>query len=138
MFRGAACQQFGGELRDAVVRFGFAQESAAHHGGEIHEREPRVLEHEREAVDRLVLDYFAASDRMRMIDVLPLHNRFGIDDARLIAAGHPERSVLLHRLQTRGIGQMPPLATTQVDRDAIEVIRQWLAKTVPEAPRDPK
>ncbi len=86
----------------------------------------------------IVLDYFSARDRTKTVDVAPLHHRFGLDDARIVAAGRPDRSVLLHRLQTRGTGQMPPLATTQLDREAIEVIRQWIAQTVPEAPRDPK
>ena len=32
--------------------------------------------------------------RMRLIDEVPMHDRFGIDDARLVAPGSPERSVL--------------------------------------------
>lgn len=64
--------------------------------------------------------------KMKLIDEKPLHGAFGFEDARLIAAGHPERSVLLHRVATRGRGQMPQLATSLVDQQAVEMLRQWI------------
>ena len=36
------------------------------------------------------------SAEMRLIDEAPIHDRFGIADARLVAPGSPERSVLYH------------------------------------------
>jgi hypothetical protein len=45
---------------------------------------------------------------MRLIDEVPLHDRFGLADARLVAPGSPGRSVLYQRISRRGTGQMPP------------------------------
>jgi hypothetical protein len=49
-------------------------------------------------------------------------------DAWLIAPASPERSVLLDRISHRGRGQMPPLATSVVDRDGVELIRDWIRR----------
>jgi uncharacterized repeat protein (TIGR03806 family) len=65
-------------------------------------------------------------DQMKLVDVKPQHHAFGITDARLIAPGQPERSVLLHRISHRDQGHMPPLATSMVDRKAVNLIRQWI------------
>jgi len=40
--------------------------------------------------------------KMGTIDVEPMHHTFNIENARLVAPGHPERSVLLYRRATRG------------------------------------
>jgi uncharacterized repeat protein (TIGR03806 family) len=65
-------------------------------------------------------------DKARIIDVPPLHNKFGISNARLIAPGAPERSVMFHRISTRGRGQMPPLASSLVDPTAVKLLREWI------------
>ena len=62
----------------------------------------------------------------RIFDATPQHDTFGIADARIIARGDPARSVLLHRMSTRGPGQMPPLATTRVDEEAIRMLKEWV------------
>ncbi len=66
--------------------------------------------------------------KMKLIDEKPLHDTFGLDDARLIVPGHPERSVLLHRVAMRGRGQMPQVATSVVDRQAVELLREWIQR----------
>ena len=63
---------------------------------------------------------------MKAVGVRPLHATFDLPDARLIAAGHPERSVLLSRVGRRGPGQMPQLATTIVDEKAVALLRAWI------------
>lgn len=65
--------------------------------------------------------------KSRLLDVKPVHHTFDLPDARLIAPGHPERSVLLHRMTHRGKGHMPPLATDLVDEPAVKLIREWIA-----------
>ena len=55
-----------------------------------------------------------------------MHDRFDIADARLVAPGSPERSVLYQRISRRGTGQMPPLVSTEVDRKAVELIADWI------------
>jgi uncharacterized repeat protein (TIGR03806 family) len=76
-------------------------------------------------------------DRMRLIGEVPQHDRFEIADARLIAPGEPERSVLLQRLSRRGTGQMPPLVSTEIDHAAVEMIRDWIRDLPDSQPTEP-
>lgn len=73
------------------------------------------------------LRFSTPHDEMRLVGVEPLHDRFGIEGAKLIAPGEPDRSVLLRRISLRGRGQMPQLSTSLVDRRAVELIRTWIA-----------
>jgi uncharacterized repeat protein (TIGR03806 family) len=72
------------------------------------------------------LDLATSLQGMRLIGEEPLHARFDIPDARLVAPGSPERSVLYQRVTRRGTGQMPPLGTTEVDRQAAALIGEWI------------
>jgi uncharacterized repeat protein (TIGR03806 family) len=72
------------------------------------------------------LEITTARDKMRLIGVKPLHDSFGIKEAKLIAPGDPERSILYQRMQRRGPGQMPPLATSVPDEEALRVIHDWI------------
>lgn len=67
-------------------------------------------------------------EKMKLFDVKPVHNTFNLPDARLIASGHPERSVLLYRMSHRDAGYMPPLATTIVDKTAVDMLSEWIRK----------
>lgn len=77
------------------------------------------------------LDFAVPTDTWKLIDVAPLHDKFGIPDARLVAAGHPERSVLLHRVALRGRGQMPQLGTAVVDQPAVQMLHEWIKQLPP-------
>lgn len=59
-------------------------------------------------------------------NVQPTAGDLGINNARIIAAGEPERSVLLARMKVRGLNQMPPLASHLVDQAAVDVIAVWI------------
>lgn len=72
------------------------------------------------------LAFKAARDKVNIIDVPPLHDKFGLPDARIIAPGAPERSVMLARISRRGKGQMPPLATAVPDEAGIRLMRRWI------------
>ena len=61
------------------------------------------------ATPRMELGLNTPLGEMRLIDEVPSHDRFDITDARLVAPGSPERSVLYQRISRRGTGQMPPL-----------------------------
>ena len=63
---------------------------------------------------------------MKIVSERPLHGLKGIADGKLVAPGAPERSVLLQRMNTRGTGQMPIIATHSVHQQAVDVIRQWI------------
>lgn len=75
---------------------------------------------------QMQLEFITALPKMKIIDEAPQHDKFGLNDARLVAPGHPERSVLLHRVSIRGRGQMPQLATTLVDKPAVEMLTEWI------------
>lgn len=66
------------------------------------------------------------TEKMKLVDVKPVHDAFGIADARLVAPGSPDRSMLFQRITRRGPGQMPPLATRTVDAQAAELLKAWI------------
>ncbi len=80
---------------------------------------------------RIDLNIHTPLAKTHLIDEKPLHHTFGLGDARLIAPGAPERSVLLHRVAVRGAGQMPQLATAIVDDDAVKLLQAWIAEMEP-------
>jgi uncharacterized repeat protein (TIGR03806 family) len=63
----------------------------------------------------------------QMLDVRPLHAAFGVEEARIIAPGRPERSMLLVRLEKQDRGRMPPIAVSLPDPVGIDVVRRWIA-----------
>src|SRR5262249_40297251 len=71
------------------------------------------------------LEFATAIEKMRVVDVKPVHQTFDLPDAKLLAPGAPERSVLLYRMGTRGPGQMPPLSTNRVDTEGLALMREW-------------
>jgi uncharacterized repeat protein (TIGR03806 family) len=77
------------------------------------------------------LRWSTSREKAKVIGVRPLHDRFGINEALLVAPGSPERSVLLHRMSKRGRGQMPPLATAHPDPAGIALIRRWIEQLPP-------
>ncbi len=60
-------------------------------------------------------------------DAPPAAGDLGIADARLIAPGAPERSVLLARVQATDATRMPPLGSHVVDAAGVEMLRGWIA-----------
>jgi hypothetical protein len=82
------------------------------------------------------LEHTASLSKMNAIDVEPLHHKFGLDNPRIIAPGHPERSVLFHRISHRGegSGQMPQLATSLVDEAAVKLFAEWIREMKPTDP----
>jgi mono/diheme cytochrome c family protein len=76
---------------------------------------------------QMQLDYPTAWDKMRLIDTKPVHQTFDLKDAKLIAPGEPERSVVIHRISKRGTnsGQMPPLSSSRIDPLGVELMREW-------------
>jgi len=55
------------------------------------------------------------------------------DDAnnRMLVPGNLSNSMLLSRIATRGPGQMPPLTTSLVDTQAVELIAAWITNDLP-------
>ena len=67
---------------------------------------------------------------MAICDVSPQSETLGIDDARLLAPGEPERSIIRERMNRRDEHAMPPLASRLVDADGVALIGQWIASVV--------
>lgn len=70
-------------------------------------------------------------DKTNLVDAIPSHGGFELPDAKLIKPSDPLASVLLHRIRHRGRGQMPPLATSVVDEDAVALISRWIEEMRP-------
>ncbi len=55
-------------------------------------------------------------------------------ETRAIAPGHPESSLILHRMTSRRpISQMPPVGSALVDTEAVDLLRAWISQDL--APR---
>ena len=72
------------------------------------------------------LRYQTAERDMNVCDKPPVRDDLGIADARLLAPGDPDRSVLLQRLKRRDVKQMPPLGSNLVDEEGARLIEQWI------------
>ncbi len=74
------------------------------------------------------LSYKTPLAKARILNVRPIHETFGISNARLIAPHDPFRSVLYYRMSTRGRGQMPPTSTNRVDSAGAKLLRDWIGQ----------
>lgn len=64
---------------------------------------------------------------MGVCDTLPRNSDFGIVDARLLAPGEPERSILSHRINSVDpAARMPPIGRLTVDTVGAQVVDQWI------------
>jgi uncharacterized repeat protein (TIGR03806 family) len=61
-----------------------------------------------------------------IVDVRPGQGDFKIADVRLLAPGHPERSMIYQRMTMTGLGRMPHIATSIVDEKAARLIHDWI------------
>lgn len=76
---------------------------------------------------QMELEVSTRRDKMMIFDVAPQHDTYRVEQPRLVAPGDPERSILLRRMAARpGAGRMPPLSTSLVDEQAVELLRQWI------------
>lgn len=64
--------------------------------------------------------------KLALVDVPPSRGDFGIRDARLVAPGHPGRSVTLLRILTGGAGHMPPVGPRRPDPSGARVVADWI------------
>ena len=75
---------------------------------------------------RINLTYTAEPDKVRLIDEAPIHDNMGVDGARMVVPGDPERSLLYRRLIVRGLNQMPPTSTNRIDERGAELVAEWI------------
>jgi glucose/arabinose dehydrogenase len=72
------------------------------------------------------LHFATPPEKRKYLNASPMHGPQGAKDARIIAPGAPERSVLYLRLTKRGRGQMPPLASHASDLEGARLIERWI------------
>ena len=84
----------------------------------------------------LILDVYHDGYRPTNLTSPPKQGGFGLPDARVVAPGEPDRSVLLYRLAKVGRGRMPHLGSEVVDDTGVSLVRKWIASLGP-TPTDP-
>ena len=67
-----------------------------------------------------------SAERMNLIDARPNLGAFGIEDARLVCSGDPDRSVVVFRMSKLGRGRMPHIGSNVVDVAGVGLIREWI------------
>lgn len=65
----------------------------------------------------------------------PVSNNLGDPANLLVVPGDTTHSVVLQRVAaSNGFGRMPPLATNELDQDAINLLSEWIASRLPTTP----
>jgi len=75
---------------------------------------------------RFQLLYSLPLDQTGIMGMLPQNGNLGLTDARIVAAGDPDRSLIAFRMAKLGQGRMPHVASSVVDEDAVKLIRNWI------------
>jgi uncharacterized repeat protein (TIGR03806 family) len=75
-------------------------------------------------------------EKTAMLGLRPTQGTFGIHAAQVIAPGDPFRSVLLYRMAKLGGGRMPHIGSTEVDREGVELIYDWVRQLSHEAAKE--
>src|SRR5262249_5671487 len=61
-----------------------------------------------------------------LLTMRPTHGAFKLDDARLLAPGAPERSLIYHRMSITELGRMPHIGSRVVDQTALKLMHEWI------------
>lgn len=76
------------------------------------------------------MHYDLTLEKTQMVGARPSQGTFGIHSAQVISPGDPFRSVLLYRMSKLGGGRMPHIGSTEVDREGVRLMHEWI-KTIP-------
>jgi uncharacterized repeat protein (TIGR03806 family) len=63
---------------------------------------------------------------MGIVNVKAAHGDFGIKGAKLLVPGHPEQSIIHHRMALTGLGRMPHIGSRVVDDEAVRIVGDWI------------
>ncbi len=75
---------------------------------------------------RFQLLYTLPIEQTGILRALPQNGNLGVTDARVIAPGDPDRSLIAFRMAKLGQGRMPHVASSVVDEDAVKLVREWI------------
>jgi uncharacterized repeat protein (TIGR03806 family) len=67
----------------------------------------------------------------RIVDALPVHGTWNVPNARLLAPGKPECSMIYLRMTTLGSGHMPRVASSVVDAKGAQLMADWIKQMPP-------
>jgi putative heme-binding domain-containing protein len=70
-----------------------------------------------------------------LVNTQPMRGNVHLDEAQLVAAGDPGRSVLLYRMAKLGSGRMPPIAASRVDHAGVDLISRWIETLQSKSPQ---
>jgi hypothetical protein len=62
----------------------------------------------------------------KAVDTPPSQGTFDLADPRILVPGDPDRSLIYHRMKREGLGRMPHVASSVVDREALTLLRAWI------------
>lgn len=66
------------------------------------------------------------TEELGIVNIRPAHGDFGLGEARLLVPGAPANSILHYRMSKLGLGRMPHVASSVVDAEALQLIREWI------------
>jgi len=76
---------------------------------------------------QMKLDHRTALGKTGTIDARPVHKDFGLgENARIIAPGRPDQSVMIQRCVGAAEGRMPPIGSTSLDPAWINLLVKWI------------
>ena len=81
---------------------------------------------------RIYLPFDQSIYKTEAVDTRPSQGSFGIDDARIIASGVPDRSVLYFRMAKTGAGHMPHLGSRLIDESGVQLVHDWIQQLPPD------
>lgn len=80
---------------------------------------------------RMDLRFHTPLDQAALLARQPGQGRLGPSQSRLVQPGKPEESEILYRISSRKPGQMPPLASSRVDPEAVTLLHRWIESLPP-------
>lgn len=92
--------------------------------------------HRPDGADRAKMDLRITTPigKMGVCEQEPELDTLGITNARLLAAGEPDRSLMVHRASRRDVAGMPPIGSLRVDEAGVLLLREWI-DSVGECPK---
>ncbi len=72
------------------------------------------------------LRFATSTEGMKSIGVQPAQGDLGIPEAKLIAPGSPDHSLMVHRMKTKSEGRMPNIGSNAVDKKGVELLESWI------------
>lgn len=61
-----------------------------------------------------------------LVGAAPSQGDLGVENALIVAPGEPDRSTLVHRVETLGDGRMPNIGSHRVDAEGAALLRAWI------------